>query len=73
MRRRVASAAGALVGATGASARTSGTKGLGRLVVVYVEVSRNTRCIVQLFFIVFGMPAAGLKLDESTAADFPQF
>jgi polar amino acid transport system permease protein len=34
----------------------------------YVEVVRNTPFIVQLFFIFFGLPAAGVKLTETTAA-----
>ena len=64
----VSTVAGIVVGTLGASARTFGPKWLSRLVVVYVEVIRNTPFIVQLFFIFFGLPAAGLKLDESTAA-----
>ncbi|HEY4986842.1 MAG TPA: amino acid ABC transporter permease [Bradyrhizobium sp.] len=64
----VSTVAGIVVGTLGASARTFGPKWLGRLVVVYVELIRNTPFIVQLFFIFFGLPAAGLKLDESTAA-----
>lgn len=38
------------------------------LVGAYVEVIRNTPFIVQLFFIFFGLPAAGIKLSETTAA-----
>jgi polar amino acid transport system permease protein len=64
----VSTIAGIVVGTLGASARTFGPKWLGRLVAVYVELIRNTPFIVQLFFIFFGLPAAGLKLDESTAA-----
>jgi polar amino acid transport system permease protein len=64
----VSTVAGIVVGTAGASARTFGPKWLGRLVVVYVELIRNTPFIVQLFFIFFGLPAAGVKLDESTAA-----
>jgi polar amino acid transport system permease protein len=64
----VSTVAGIVVGTSGASARTFGPKWLGRLVAVYVELIRNTPFIVQLFFIFFGLPAAGVKLDESTAA-----
>ena len=64
----VSTMAGIAVGTAGASARTFGPKWLGRLVAVYVELIRNTPFIVQLFFIFFGLPAAGVKLDESTAA-----
>jgi polar amino acid transport system permease protein len=34
----------------------------------YVELIRNTPFIIQLFFIFFGLPAAGLKLSAETAA-----
>jgi polar amino acid transport system permease protein len=64
----VSTVAGIVVGTAGASARTFGPKWLDRLVAVYVELIRNTPFIVQLFFIFFGLPAAGVKLDESTAA-----
>jgi len=64
----VSTVAGVLVGTAAASARTFGPKWLGRVVVVYVELIRNTPFIVQLFFIFFGLPAAGVKLSESTAA-----
>ncbi|MBI1201978.1 MAG: ABC transporter permease subunit [Rhodopseudomonas sp.] len=64
----VSTAAGVAVGTAGASARTFGPAWLGWIVVVYVELIRNTPFIVQLFFIFFGLPAAGVKLDETTAA-----
>ena len=64
----VSTIAGIAVGTAGASARTFGPKWLDRLVGAYVELIRNTPFIVQLFFIFFGLPAAGVKLDESTAA-----
>lgn len=34
----------------------------------YVEVTRNTPFIVQLFFIFFGLPGLGIKIDAITAA-----
>ncbi len=64
----VSTVAGVAVGTAGASARTFGPKSLGRVVVCYVELIRNTPFIVQLFFIFFGLPALGLKLNEATAA-----
>jgi polar amino acid transport system permease protein len=64
----VSTVAGVAVGTAGAAARTFGPKWLGRVVIVYVEIIRNTPFIVQLFFVFFGLPAAGVKLDESTAA-----
>ena len=38
------------------------------LVGAYVETIRNTPFIIQLFFIFFGLPAAGLKLTAETAS-----
>src|SRR5665647_3900468 len=64
----VSTVTGIALGTAGASARTFGPLWLGRVVVVYVELIRNTPFIVQLFFIFFGLPAAGVKLDETTAA-----
>ena len=64
----VSTVAGIAVGTAGASARTFGPVWLGRVVIVYVELIRNTPFIVQLFFIFFGLPALGLKLNETTAA-----
>lgn len=64
----VSTVVGIALGTACASARTFGPKWLGGIVVVYVELIRNTPFIVQLFFIFFGLPAAGVKLDEATAA-----
>ena len=64
----VSTVAGIAVGTAGASARTFGPKWLGVVVAVYVELIRNTPFIVQLFFIFFGLPALGVKLNEATAA-----
>lgn len=64
----VSTCAGITVGVAGASARTFGPKWIGGIVAAYVELIRNTPFIVQLFFIFFGLPAAGIKLNESTAA-----
>lgn len=64
----VSTVGGIALGTAGASARTFGPRWLGRVVVVYVELIRNTPFIVQLFFIFFGLPALGLRLSETTAA-----
>ncbi|MBR0718203.1 amino acid ABC transporter permease [Bradyrhizobium liaoningense] len=64
----VSTVAGTALGTLGASARTFGPRWLDRLTGAYVEVIRNTPFIVQLFFIFFGLPAAGIKLNETTAA-----
>jgi polar amino acid transport system permease protein len=64
----VSTVVGIGLGTAGASARTFGPRWLDRLVGGYVELIRNTPFIVQLFFIFFGLPAAGVKLSETTAA-----
>jgi polar amino acid transport system permease protein len=64
----VSTVAGVAVGTIGAALRTFGPAWAGSIVGVYVELIRNTPFIVQLFFIFFGLPAAGVKLSESQAA-----
>ena len=64
----VSTAAGITVGTIGAWARTFGPRWAGAIVSGYVELIRNTPFIVQLFFIFFGLPAAGIKLGEAQAA-----
>jgi polar amino acid transport system permease protein len=61
-------ALGFLVGLGGALASRSRSPALRRAVVAYVEAIRNTPLLAQLFFIYFGLPALGLKLDAITAA-----
>lgn len=64
----VSTVAGISVGTTCAALRTFGPKWAGYPVAAYVELIRNTPFIVQLFFIFFGLPAAGVKLTEAQAA-----
>jgi polar amino acid transport system permease protein len=64
----VSTLSGVLVGTLGASARTFGPRWLSGLVAAYVELIRNTPFLVQLFFVYFGLPAAGVKLTETQAA-----
>jgi polar amino acid transport system permease protein len=56
------------VGTAGAAARSFGPKWADYAVGAYVELIRNTPFIVQLFFVFFGLPAAGVKLTEAQAA-----
>lgn len=49
-------------------ARTEGPAPLAWLVAAYVELIRNTPFIVQLFFVFFGLPAAGVKLTPELAS-----
>ncbi|WP_439113007.1 amino acid ABC transporter permease [Hydrogenophaga sp.] len=59
---------GLLVGTLCAWARSSGSLWLRWVVGTYVELIRNTPFIVQLFFVFFGLPAAGVKLTPETAS-----
>lgn len=64
----VSTIAGITLGTAGAAGRSFGPRWLDWLIGAYVEVVRNTPFIVQLFFIFFGLPAAGIKLSETIAA-----
>lgn len=41
---------------------------LRRIITVYIELSRNTPLLVQLFFLYFGLPKLGIVLDSETCA-----
>ena len=56
------------LGVLGAMGRTSRFAWLRILVGTYVELIRNTPFIVQLFFVFFGLPSAGVKLSANEAA-----
>jgi polar amino acid transport system permease protein len=64
----VATVFGMLVGVACAWSRVSGPLPLRWLAGTYVELIRNTPFIVQLFFIFFGLPMAGVKLTPLTAS-----
>lgn len=51
-----------VIGVLGAAARHLNLPGLSQLVVFYVEFIRNTPLLVQMFFIVFGLPAIGITI-----------
>jgi len=59
---------GVALGIVCAWARVHGRAWAKLLAGVYVEAIRNTPFIVQLFFIFFGLPAAGIKLSPETAS-----
>jgi polar amino acid transport system permease protein len=59
---------GVVVGVACAWSRSSGPAWLKWVVGSYVELIRNTPFIVQLFFIYFGLPAAGVKLSPEVAS-----
>ncbi|MFT3735381.1 MAG: amino acid ABC transporter permease [Rhodocyclaceae bacterium] len=56
------------LGVLGAVSRAWKLKPFDKIFGAYVEAIRNTPFLVQLFFIFFGLPALGVKLDEWTAA-----
>lgn len=64
----VSASIGVVLGVACAWSRTYGATWLKWLVGIYVELIRNTPFIVQLFFIYFGLPAAGVKLSAETAS-----
>ena len=64
----IATLIGMLIGVACAWARSAGPLWLKGVVGAYVELIRNTPFIVQLFFIFFGLPAAGVKPSPETAS-----
>jgi len=64
----VTTVVGTVLSVIGAAARRSQHRALRQAVTVYVEVVRNTPFLVQLFFIFFGLPALGVRLDPVLAA-----
>ena len=64
----VAIVLGTVVGVACAWARSQGPAWLRVLAGAYVELIRNTPFIVQLFFIFFGLPSAGVRLSPEAAS-----
>ncbi len=59
---------GVVIGVAFAWVRSHGATWLKWVVGSYVELIRNTPFIVQLFFVFFGLPAAGVKLSPEVAS-----
>ena len=59
---------GTLLSILGAAGRRNGPVPLRHAIGWYVEVMRNTPFLVQLFFIFFGLPSLGIRLDPILAA-----
>ncbi|MFQ0814240.1 ABC transporter permease [Brucella anthropi] len=59
---------GLIVSIICAVGKTSGPKPIRFLIDVYIEIIRNTPFLVQIFFIFFGLPSAGLRLSPNSAA-----
>ncbi len=64
----VTAVAGLVLSTLAAAAKRSVHSWVGAGVTAYVEVIRNTPFLVQLFFIFFGLPALGIRLDPIYAA-----
>lgn len=64
----LATVGGVGLGILGAALRSGEASWASRLWGLYVEIIRNTPFVVQLFFIVFGLPNLGLKLTAGEAA-----
>ncbi|WP_192458972.1 amino acid ABC transporter permease [Musicola keenii] len=64
----MATLGGVAIGVLGAALRSGRPTLISRLWGLYVELIRNTPFVVQLFFIVFGLPGLGLKLNAGQAA-----
>ena len=64
----ISATAGVVLGVACAWARLHGPGWLKAIVGAYVELIRNTPFIVQLFFIFFGLPGAGVKLSPEVAS-----
>lgn len=64
----LATVGGVSLGILGAALRSGKPNWASRIWGVYVELIRNTPFVVQLFFIVFGLPNLGLKLTAGEAA-----
>ncbi|MDR1545936.1 MAG: amino acid ABC transporter permease [Deltaproteobacteria bacterium] len=61
-------AAALALGAAAAVAIYHRTPALDKLASAYVELARNTPLMIQLFFLYFGLPRAGVRLDAATCA-----
>jgi polar amino acid transport system permease protein len=64
----VTTLAGTLISVLSAAGRRSGIAVLRQVITAYVEIIRNTPFLVQLFFIFFGLPSIGIRLDPLIAA-----
>lgn len=64
----ITTAIGIALGIAIAALRSNVKRTAARLCGLFVEILRNTPFVVQLFFIVFGLPAVGIKLSAGQAA-----
>jgi His/Glu/Gln/Arg/opine family amino acid ABC transporter permease subunit len=64
----IAIAGSLVVGLLLGAARAHRIPVISQLAAVYVEVIRNTPILVQIFFVFFGLPSVGIRLDAFTVA-----
>jgi polar amino acid transport system permease protein len=64
----LAMAFGLTIGIACALARSYGAKPLAWAAAIYVEFIRNTPFLIQLYFVFFALPNAGIRLDPTKAA-----
>jgi His/Glu/Gln/Arg/opine family amino acid ABC transporter permease subunit len=64
----IAIAGSFLIGLTLGAARAARVPVVSQLAAVYVEIIRNTPILVQIFFLYFGLPQIGIRLDAFTVA-----
>lgn len=57
-----------IIGVAGVAVRRSNSRIGAGLVIAFVELVRNTPFLVQIFFIFFALPLAGVRLDPTTTA-----
>jgi len=59
---------GLIVSIVCALGKTSGPKPVRLIIDAYIEIIRNTPFLVQIFFIYFALPLAGIRLDPTPTA-----
>jgi polar amino acid transport system permease protein len=59
---------GTMIGTVGALVKISQNHFFRALISIYVELFRNTPCLVQMFIIYFGFPSIGINFDPYAAA-----
>jgi His/Glu/Gln/Arg/opine family amino acid ABC transporter permease subunit len=64
----IAMAGAFVIGLVLGAARAARVPVVSQLAAVYVEIIRNTPILVQIFFLYFGLPQIGIRLDAFTVA-----
>ncbi|QKF65342.1 amino acid ABC transporter permease [Campylobacter corcagiensis] len=53
-----------IIGLASMSSRVLNLKFINKIFDIYIEISRNTPLLIQLFFLYYGLPKVGIKLDS---------